>query len=177
MKKLTFNTALRLIARKSKGQAMAEFLAAAAVAMIILFVAVQFAAVARDAMALGQLNYQAARWATDGPNNNGGTVAASPQCADVMNFIQTTSTYKQGLLGSTIQDGLSCASGVPGKGINVAMTCSPAACAGLRPAGTEVQITLTMATKRVLFLTGNGTSFFGIPFPSSLSSSHSAYTQ
>jgi hypothetical protein len=155
---------------------MVEFLLASAVAMIILFVAIQFAVIARDAMVLGQLNYQVTRWATDSPNNHGNAVTASPQCADVVNFLKTTS-YGSGQLGPVINKGVACASGVPSAGLNVAMTCSPAACAGLRPAGTEVQITLTMSTKQVLFLTGNGTSFFGIPFPSSLSSSHAAYTQ
>jgi hypothetical protein len=176
VKKLTFTPILRFIVRKSKAQAMAEFLLAAAVAMVILFVAIQFAVIARDAMLLGQLNYQVTRWATDSPNNHGVTVTASPQCDDVVNFLKTTS-YGSGQLGPIINKGVACGNGVPSDGINVAMTCSPAACAGLRPAGTEVKITLTMTTKQVLFLTGSGTSFFGIPFPSSLSSSHAAYTQ
>jgi len=153
--------------------------AAAAVAMVILFVALQFAVIARDAMVLAQLNYQIARWATDGPNNNGNTVTASPQCADVANYLKTTS-YGSGQLGPIINKGVSCASGVPSNGINVAMTCSPAACAGLRPAGTQVNITMTMATKQILFLVNpasSSVSFLGIPFPTSLTSSHSAYTQ
>src|ERR1700686_2133363 len=50
-------------ARKSNGQAMAEFMLVMIPAMIILFVAVQFAVIARDATALGQFAYQAARLA------------------------------------------------------------------------------------------------------------------
>jgi hypothetical protein len=78
VKKLTFTPILRFIVRESKAQAMAEFLLAAAVAMVILFVAIQFAVIARDAMVLGQLNYQVTRWATDSPNNHGKTDCALP---------------------------------------------------------------------------------------------------
>ena len=57
------------INRASKGQAMTEFVFMAFVALIVLFVAIQMAALGREYMALGQLNYQVTRWAT-GPGNN-----------------------------------------------------------------------------------------------------------
>ena len=60
---------LRTINRASKGQAMTEFVFMAFVAFIILFVAIQMAALGREYMALGQLNYQVTRWAT-APGNN-----------------------------------------------------------------------------------------------------------
>lgn len=53
------------IKRASKGQAMTEFVFMAFVAFIVLFVAIQLAALGREYMALGQLNYQVTRWATD----------------------------------------------------------------------------------------------------------------
>ena len=49
---------------------MTEFVFMAFVAFIILFVAIQMAALGREAMALGQLNYQVTRWATDPGNNS-----------------------------------------------------------------------------------------------------------
>ena len=58
------------INRASKGQAMTEFVFMAFVAFIVLFVAIQMAALGREYMALGQLNYQVTRWATDPGNNS-----------------------------------------------------------------------------------------------------------
>ena len=49
---------------------MTEFMFMAFVAFIILFVAIQMAALGREAMALGELNYQVTRWATNPGNNN-----------------------------------------------------------------------------------------------------------
>ncbi len=49
---------------------MTEFVFMAFVAFIILFVAIQMAALGREYMALGQLNYQVTRWATDPGNNS-----------------------------------------------------------------------------------------------------------
>src|SRR5260370_22012306 len=45
-----------------RGQAAVEFALIATVAMIVLFVAVQLALIGEDALALGQMNYQGARW-------------------------------------------------------------------------------------------------------------------
>src|SRR5713101_6770139 len=45
-----------------RGQAAVEFALVATVAMIVLFVAVQLALIGEDALALGQMNYQGARW-------------------------------------------------------------------------------------------------------------------
>jgi hypothetical protein len=77
--------------RSVKGQAMTEFIFMSFVAFIILFVAIQMAALGREYMALGQLNYQVARWATDPGNNSlkdsSGNAVNSPQCSDVANII------------------------------------------------------------------------------------------
>src|SRR4029077_13923045 len=50
-----------------RGQAAVEFALVATVAMIVLFVAVQLALIGEDALALGQMNYQGARWAAVNP--------------------------------------------------------------------------------------------------------------
>jgi len=91
----TLKLARRCISKRwCKGQAMTEFLIMGAIAMIVLFVAIQMAALGREAMALGELNYQVTRWATDPGNNSikdaSGNAVESPQCADVAKLIAGT---------------------------------------------------------------------------------------
>ena len=90
----TPNLARCRMRRTAKGQAMTEFVFMAFVAFIVLFVAIQMAALGREAMALGQLNYQVTRWATDPGNNSlkdaNGNAVNSPQCADVAKLIAGT---------------------------------------------------------------------------------------
>jgi uncharacterized protein (UPF0333 family) len=182
-----------LLFGRSRGQSMAEFAVAAVVAVILLFIAIQFAAIGRDAVALGDLNYQLARWATDGPNNNA-PLTASPSCQDLVSLIKTGSAGSfdsfQGIANGYIGriahlGGVTCAQGASGGGIAVYMTCAPvgsstfntANCSNLRAHGSAVQITLVMDTKYTLFLTTSGYSFLGIPFPRTLSNTQTAYTQ
>jgi hypothetical protein len=87
----TMSRAHGSMGRSVKGQAMTEFIFMSFVAFIILFVAIQMAALGREYMALGQLNYQVARWATDPGNNSlkdsSGNAVNSPQCSDIANII------------------------------------------------------------------------------------------
>jgi hypothetical protein len=69
---------------------MTEFLVTAFVAFIILFGGIQMAALDREASALGELSYQAARWATN-PGNNSIVGSNSPQCSDVVNLLKGVS--------------------------------------------------------------------------------------
>jgi len=199
MKIDTINRASR--SRAAKGQAMTEFLMMGFVAMIILFVAIQMAAIGREYMALGELNYQVARWATNPANNSvkdaSGNAVNSPQCADVVNLIKNVSAapylsppagapVATGYMGKVASNGVSCSS-LPAGGIGVAMACLAAggktvtSCAAQRPAGTAVQITLTMDTGPILFLnsdhSGANPNFLGIPFPKTLSVAHTMLTQ
>jgi hypothetical protein len=139
----TLSLASRCMGRTAKGQAMSEFLMMAFVVLIILFVAIQMAALGREAMALGQLSYQVTRWATN-PGNNSIAGSNSPQCSDITKGGSTTTS-----------------------------------CAVQRPAGTAVQVTLSMDTSSVIFLTTSTTNpnFFGIPFPKTLSSTQTMLTQ
>src|ERR1700730_16767359 len=189
---LTPNLARRRIAKRCKGQAMTEFLIMGAIAMIVLFVAIQMAALGREAMALGELNYQVTRWATDPGNNaltdSSGKPVNSPQCTDVKSLIHgdsvspyaAVSTVATGYMGKIANAGVACATTPPRGGIAVAMACTVAGgstttpCAAQRAAGTGVQITLTMDTSSVIFL---GNSFLGVPFPKTLSSTHMMLTQ
>jgi hypothetical protein len=184
------------INRTFKGQAMTEFVFMAFVAFIILFVAIQMAALGREYMALGQLSYQVTRWATDPGNNSitGGQV--SPQCSDVAKVIAGTTDPKTfpyaplpaatGYMGKIGLGNTSCGA-PPAGGIGVAMTCVDTVANGggtipcdvVRGPGTGVQIVLTMDTRQVIFLSKSTTSpnFLGIPFPTTLSSTQMMLTQ
>ena len=184
------------LGKATKGQAMTEFVFVAFVAMIILFVAIQMAALGRESMALGQLGYQAARWATNPKNNDGNVVTVSPQCTDVAKlisapasvpaqyqYVSTTSPLATGYIGKIGYGNTVCGS-APAGGIGVAMACpnaTAAVCTGLRPAGTAVQVKLTMDTRNILFLnldrSGNNPNFLGIPFPKTITSVQTMLTQ
>jgi hypothetical protein len=170
---------------------MVEFLIMGAIAMIVLFVAIQMAALGREAMALGQLNYQVSRWATN-PGNNNIAGTNSPQCTDVASLIHgdsvapygTAPTVATGYMGKIANAGVACGA-PPAGGIGVAMACTKAggstttSCATQRAAGVGVQVTLTMDTRSVIFLTTSTTnpSFLGVPFPKTLSSTQTMLTQ
>ena len=132
MKMGPFNCASRCTGRMVKGQAMTEFLFAGFVALIVLFVAIQMAAIGREYMALGELNYQVTRWATNLKNN---TIVGtnSPQCTDVKNLIQNVSAapystppasapVATGYMGKVASNGVNCGA-APTGGIGVAMAC------------------------------------------------------
>jgi hypothetical protein len=190
------NREFRSAGGTARGQAMTEFVFIAFVAFIILFVAIQMAAIGREYMALGQLNYQVSRWATSPNNNNlkdkSGNPVNSPQCADVATLISgnSVSPYSNvsgiasGYMGKIGFGNTKCGSPKPG-GIGVAMNCIAAGgttstpCAAQRAPGTGVQITLTMDTSPILFLTTSTSNpnFLGIPFPKTLSSEQTMLTQ
>ena len=182
------------INRASKGQAMTEFVFMAFVAFIILFVAIQMAALGREYMALGQLNYQVTRWATD-PGNNSITGSNSPQCTDVASLIAGTTgkTFPYsalpaatGYMGKIGLNNTACGA-PPAGGIGVAMTCVDTVakgggvipCAAQRGVGTGVQVVLTMDTRQAIFLSTSATNpnFLGIPFPKTMSSTQMMLTQ
>ncbi len=142
------------INRASKGQAMTEFVFMAFVAFIILFVAIQMAALGREYMALGQLNYQVTRWATN-PGNNSIAGSNSPQCADVANLISgagvspysNVTTVASGYMGKIgYGSGNTVCGNPPAGGIGVAMTCTVAggtgttSCAAQRPPARECRL-------------------------------------
>src|SRR5690242_9636301 len=97
---------------KPQGQAMAEFMIAMIVAMIILFVAIQFAVVARDATALGQFTYQAARLAAAPTNSKWA-------CDDLVNYITSSESTSTNIMPQPVativaNNGISCSSTGPG---------------------------------------------------------------
>jgi hypothetical protein len=184
------------IALARKGQAMTEFVFIAFVTFVILFVAIQMAAIGREYMALGQLNYQVARWATSSNNNSlkdtSGNPVNSPQCADVATLISgnsvspysSVSGIASGYMGKIGYKNAACGN-PPTGGIGVAMNCITAGgttstpCAAQRATGTGVQITLTMDTGPIIFLSTSKSNpnFLGIPFPKTLSTEQTMLTQ
>jgi hypothetical protein len=155
---------------KSHGQAMAEFMFVMIPAMIILFVAVQFAVIARDATALGQFAYQAAR------------LAAAPSgsvwdCTALVNYINANKRVMPQPVGRIVAangNGISCSNATTPNGVVMTMNCPGVANCKLRSQGNQVQVVVGMSITSDLFL---GRSFLGVPFPSSLSNQSSALTQ
>src|SRR5512146_36656 len=145
----TANRTSQNLGGMAKGQAMTEFLMMGFVALIILFVAIQMAAIGREYMALGQMNYQVTRWATN-PGNNSlkdtkGNAVNSPQCADVVKLINgstvapyLSATVATGFMGKVASNGVSCTSS-PSAGIGVAMVCTAADGSGATSCATQRQ--------------------------------------
>lgn len=127
-----------------RGQAMVEFAMIAVIAMLILFLGIQFALLGQAALAVGQLAYQGARYASINPN---------------LSSAQVT-TWMQGVASPTIASA--------DKTI-LAITVTPDQ---PRPFQGTVIVTVTLNTvkKKLIFLP----NFFGINLGSSISSQQSA---
>lgn len=81
-----------------RGQAMVEFAMIAVIAILVLFLGIQFALLGEAALAVGQLAYQGARYASINPNVASATIVttmrtqfASPSIASSDNNILTIS--------------------------------------------------------------------------------------
>jgi len=148
-----------------RGQAGVEFAFIAPVAMIVLLIAVQLAVIGRDAVYLGQLTYQATRWAS--------SQNPSAQCSDVTTYM--TSTASPAIQAIISKSGIAC--GDSTKGVNVTLSCplTPSACTAgtTRPFGTQVQITVALNVANDTFLPN---PFLGIPLPQTLNSTQTAFT-
>lgn len=158
------------------GQAAVEFALVLIVAMIVLFVAIQMAFIGQAALALGQMNYQGARYAAVNPTFDCSSVA--PYMASVGSPTVT-------------RHGVSCAStctGAPtasaGQGVQVCMACTNGTTQAsencdARSFGDSVQVSLAFDATSVIFLSGNTTSpnFLGIPFPTQLTSTETAMSE
>jgi hypothetical protein len=147
---------------------MVEFALGLVVAMIVLFLGIQLAVIGRDAMALGQFSYQAARWAA-APTNG------QQDCSGLVSYINSDDVAPEAIqLLMNSGGGITCSgsSGASGA-VTVSMTCSNGDCTQ-RAAGDNIQISMTANIEHDLFL---GTSFLGISFPTTVSAQTSALTQ
>jgi hypothetical protein len=160
---------------------MVEFALVLFVAMIVLFVAIQMAFIGQTALALGQLNYQAARYAAVNPTFG---------CSGVISYMQASGSPT--LVGTvTTVSGCGTAGGctppttnTPGSGVSICMNCTaastgnPEAC-NARNFGDAVQVSLAFDVTSRIFLSKNTSNpnFFGIPFPTMLSSKETAMSE
>ncbi len=163
------------------GQAAVEFALISVVAMIVLFVAVQLALIGEDALALGQMNYQGARWAA---------VNTCAQNSEIMQYIlfsgSPSVTESGGSCGAyltmTIIDSNQVSPGVSVTGSTCSSAPTPTTgCATPRAFGTQVTIQLTFKLDKAIFLLGTGGSisqpWLGISFPSQLQSTETAMAE
>jgi hypothetical protein len=160
---------------------MVEFALVLFVAMIVLFVAIQMAFIGQTALALGQLNYQAARYAAVNPTFG---------CSGVISYMQASGSPT--LVGTvTTVSGCGTAGGctlpttnTPGSGVSVCMVCTNATTSAqedcsARNFGDSVQLSLAFDATSRIFLSKNTSNpnFFGIPFPTMLTSKETAMSE
>jgi hypothetical protein len=151
----------------ARGQAMVEFALVAGIAMIILFMAVQFAMIGQVALALGQMNYQGARYASTHPGcfDSGACVGADAGKQNIRDYMLS--------VGSPV---FNANSG------NLTVSCLPVI-VGTTPRafGTSIKCTASFTLpSSVLFLRNPFMSLypgFGIKFPTQLNSSETTMQQ
>lgn len=164
------------------GQAMVEFALVLFVAMIVLFVAIQMAFIGQTALALGQLNYQAARYAAVNPTYS---------CSQVATYMSSSGAPSVVSAGVTTLGGCGSAGGcslpttnTPGSGVSICMNCTAASTGNAedcstRNFGDAVQLSLAFDATSRIFLSKNTShpNFFGIPFPTMLTSKETAMSE
>lgn len=148
----------------SCGQSAVEFALVLIVAMIVLFVGIQMAVIGQAALALGQMNYQGARYAA---------INKAAACTDVASYMESVGSP------TVTKDGVSCGAGTGGgctgaTGVQVTMTCPGAASCTGRAFGAPVQVSLCFNAASLLFLSPD---FFGIGFPTTLTSTQTAMSE
>jgi hypothetical protein len=164
------------------GQAMVEFALVLFVAMIVLFVAIQMAFIGQTALALGQLNYQAARYAAVNPTYG---------CDQVKTYMQSNGapTVVSAGVNEMGSCGLAAGCSMPttnavGQGVRICMACTSASSGAAedcsaRTFGDSVQVSLAFDATSRIFLSKNTSNpnFFGIPFPTMLTSTETAMSE
>jgi uncharacterized protein (UPF0333 family) len=167
-----------------QGQAAVEFALVLTVAMIVIFVGVQMALIGQAALALGQMNYQGARWAAVNPCATANDIANYMVCVGSPTISQNCSNLTITLTDSNNP------TGTAGTPTSCPPTSAPPACVPT-PASTcgsprtfSSQLTLTLAynAKAQLVLPnplvpnffGPGT---GISFPTNLQSQETAMSE
>jgi Flp pilus assembly protein TadG len=150
--------------RKGRGQAAVEFALVLTVAMIVLFVAVQFALIGQIALALGQMNYQAARYAAIHPGC--GATACNQTAGDPDVNSTAVKPYALSIRSPTIKPGSI-----------TTFTVDPDAGSTNGPDrafGTSVKVTVAYDVTSQLFLPAN---FLGLSFPTTLNSTETAMSE
>jgi Flp pilus assembly protein TadG len=149
-----------------RGQSAVEIALIAPVLMIVLVVGIQLAIVGRDALALGQMTYQATRWAT--------SQSPGAQCSpDITNYM--TSIASPTIKAIITSSGIAC--GDATKGVNVVITCPQDAtqcvAGATRAYGTQVRFVVTLNVASDYFVPN---PFLGVSLPQTLTTSQTAFT-
>jgi hypothetical protein len=153
--------------------------------MIVLFVAVQLALIGEDALALGQMNYQGARWAAVN------TCATHAQVVQYMLSVGSPSvTMSGGSCGTQLKFlitddlGTDAAPGISGATCSAptATSCTGAPAPPARTFGNPVKIQVNFDARKAIFLYGAGGAtdkpWMGlINFPTTLTSTESAMAE
>ncbi len=157
---------------------MVEFALVRFVAMIVLFVAIQMAFIGQTALALGQPNYQATRYAAVNPTYDCDQVKSYMQANGAPTLVKTV-TEISGRGGCSLPPTMTVGSG-PSMGVfcSVANTTTQDSCAS-RSLGGSVQVSLAFDMTSRIFLFRNTTNpnFLGIPFPTMLTSMETAMSK
>jgi hypothetical protein len=171
---------------RARGQAAVEFALISVVAMIVLFVAVQLALIGEDALALGQMNYQGARWAAVN------TCATDAEILQYMLFSGSPSvTNSGGSCGTYLSMDITDTQTATATRTNVTGTTCTAPTADTcgagstpRTFGTSVTVTLYFKLDKAIFLFGAGSTstnakpFLGlVSFPTKLTSKETAMAE
>jgi hypothetical protein len=162
--------------RNHRGQAAVEFALVAIVAMIVLFVAIQMAVIGQAALALGQMNYQGARFAAVN------TCAVPQDVADYMGVVGSPTITTPNNCGQSLSVSLYYGGALVGKVTpsKCSGTVTPTTgCATPRQFGNAVQVNVTFNASSLIFLSTSKSNpnFLGIPFPTQLSSIETAMTE
>ena len=149
--------------RKGRGQAAVEFALVLSVAMIVLFVAVQFALIGQIALALGQMNYQAARYAAIHPGC--GATSCNQTAGDPDVNSTAIKPYALSIASPTIKSGSL---------TTFTVNPDPGTTGPDRAFGTSVKVTVAYNVTSQLFLPQN---FLGLSFPTTLNSIETAMSE
>ncbi|HUY18059.1 MAG TPA: TadE/TadG family type IV pilus assembly protein [Candidatus Binataceae bacterium] len=129
-----------------RGQAMVEFAMIAVVAILVLFLGIQFALLGQAALAVSQLAYQGARYASINPTLSDAAVV----------------TWMRGMASPTIANNNSSV-------LNITITSNASPRTFQQPV--KVAVTLDPVAQKLILLPN---PFFGISFGSKISSTQSA---
>lgn len=146
------------------GQAMVEFAMVAVVALMVLLIAIQYAMIGQAALAVSQAAFQAARYASVNPNSDQTAVKG----------------YLFGSAGPPATSGVASPTISKSNGAYATFSMTPTATP--RVFGQTVSVTLTFNTcsSGVLMLGKSGSTckkFFGLSFPTSLTSTQTAMSE
>jgi Flp pilus assembly protein TadG len=142
-----------------RGQAMVEFALVLTIAVIVLFVSVQFALIGQLYLALGQMNYRGVRYAAVSPNCTDATIGCG------LNN-QSITAYMLSVASPTIVS-------LTNKNVSaLKVTYSTNGTGTKRVQGDTVTIACTLDITGDVFLPK-----IGVPFPTKLSSSEHAFTE